>query len=78
MEFEFKASAFRHGCTRDDIESAWHHWLTDFIEDDDPIKVVRLGFDHAGRLLEIGAHTLDDKVIVFHAMPARKFYTDAI
>ena len=44
------------------------------------MNVVRLGFDRVGRLLEVGAQTLDDgdKVIVFHAMPARKRYTDAI
>lgn len=31
------------------------------------MKVIRLGFDQAGRLLEIGAHTLEDegRVIVF-------------
>lgn len=80
VEFEFKASAFRHGCSAQDIETAWRQWLTDFIEGDHPVKVVRLGFDQAGRLLEIGAHTLEDegRVIVFHAMPARKRYTDAI
>ena len=62
------------------IEATWQQWLTDFIEDDYPVKVIRLGFDQAGRLLEIGAHTLEDegRVIVFHAMPARKRYTDVI
>ena len=76
----FKSSAFRHGCCAEDIEAAWRQWLTDFIEGDHPVKVIRLGFDQAGRLLEIGAHTLEDegRVIVFHAMPARKRYTDAI
>ncbi len=80
VEFEFKPSAFRHGCCAEDIETAWRQWLTDFIEGDHPVKVVRLGFDRVGRLLEVGAHTLDDgdRVIVFHAMPARKRYTDAI
>lgn len=80
VEFEFKSSAFRHGCSAQDIETAWRQWLTDFIEGDHPVKVVRLGFDRVGRLLEVGAHTLDDgdRVIVFHAMPARKRYTDAI
>lgn len=73
-------SAFRHECSAQDIEAAWQQWLTDFIEDDYPVKVIRLGFDQAGRLLEIGAHTLEDegRVIVFHAMPARKRYTDVI
>ena len=80
VEFEFKSSAFRHGCSAQDIETAWRQWLTDFIEGDHPVKVVRLGFDRVGRLLEVGAHTLDDgdRVIVFHAMPARKRYTDVI
>jgi len=60
-------SAFRHECSAQDIETAWQQWLTDFIEDDYPVKVIRLGFDQAGRLLEIGAHTLEDegRVIVF-------------
>lgn len=73
-------SAFRHECSAQDIETAWQQWLTDFIEDDYPVKVIRLGFDQASRLLEIGAHTLEDegRVIVFHAMPARKRYTDVI
>lgn len=70
---------FGTGSARD-IEATWQQWLTDFIEDDYPVKVIRLGFDQAGRLLEIGAHTLEDegRVIVFHAMPARKRYTDVI
>jgi len=70
---------FGTGSARD-IEATWQQWLTDFIEDDYPVKVIRLGFDQAGRLLEIGAHTLEDegRVIVFHAMPARKRCTDVI
>ena len=52
------------------------HNRTSHLEDDDwPHRELRLGFDSAGRLLEVVVLTFkNDDELVIHAMPARKQY----
>lgn len=72
-------SASRHGVSDEDITHAWDYFLTELVENEDPVKVIRLGFDTASRLLEVGAvinHT--GEVIIIHAMSARPKYTRRI
>lgn len=70
-------SAYRHGLDDDDILRAWNYHIQEFFEGEDPEKIVRLGFDTHGRLLEIGGEIYPggggEKI--FHAMPARLKYT---
>jgi hypothetical protein len=69
-------SAYRHGLGDDDILRAWNYHIQEFFEGEDPEKIVRLGFDTHGRLLEIGGEIYPgggEKI--FHAMPARLKYT---
>lgn len=70
-------SAFKHGCSAADIEHAFTLYVCEIIENDDPRKVIRLGFDESGRLLEIGAMIGDD-IRIFYAMKARQKYVDEI
>ncbi|MDP9801040.1 hypothetical protein J2S49_001116 [Arcanobacterium wilhelmae] len=71
-------SAHRHGATDIDIAHAWKYYITDFYEGYRPTKVLRLGWDTNGRLLEIGATICGQAVTVFHAMRARKLYIERI
>jgi len=49
------------------------------IDDDQPARELRLGFDNRGRLLEIVVLLLDDGVeLVIHAMKARPQYFDLL
>jgi len=51
--------------------------VCEIIEHDDPRKVIRLGFDTSGQLIEVGA-MMDDDVRIFHAMKARRKYVEEI
>lgn len=70
------ASALKHGYTPQDIAHALNVFLKDHIERTDPRKVVRIGYDTHGRLLEIGFMDYGDQIVVFHAMKARRRYID--
>ena len=72
-------SAYRHGCDDKQILHAWRNFIAEFKEGDDPKKVIRIGFDGGVRLLEVGGEIFangDEKI--FHAMAARKLYTERI
>lgn len=77
MVLHIYRAAFKHGCSAADIERAFTLYVCKFIENDDPRKVIRLGFDESGRLWEIGAMIGDD-IRIFHAMKARQKYVDEI
>lgn len=73
------SSAFKHGLDESDITAAWNAYLKQFIERDDPLKVIRLGFDNRGRLLEVGGEIYADGTVkIFHAMPARRRYVERL
>lgn len=79
MNIEITPYARKHGIDDEDILRAWHHHLVFFEEGEDPLKVIRLGFDYHRRLLEVGGNIYPDgRVRIFHAMKARPKYTRRI
>jgi len=77
---EIHRSARKHLVSDDDIREAGEHPLVGYnIEDDRPERELRLGFDTAGRLLEIVVLILDDGTeLAIHAMKARPQYLDLL
>lgn len=70
---EIYASAHRHGIIDEDIEHAVDHALA--IGEQDDGKVLYLGPDRAGNLLEVVSMLRDDgSEIVIHAMRMRAKY----
>ena len=74
---EFHRSTFKHGLDRHTVLHALEHALT-VIELDpeaDPPKVLAIGADPAGNLLEIVWLELDGGLeLVIHAMPLRPIF----
>jgi hypothetical protein len=72
-------SAFKHRVTAERIEHAFGNSISvaDLDPDSDPPKVLIIGPDPSGRLLELIALVLaDDELLVIHAMPLRPtFYS---
>ncbi len=77
---EIHRSARKHLVSDDDIREAGEHPLVGYnIADDRPERELRLGFDTAGRLLEIVVLILDDGTeLAIHAMKARPQYLDLL
>lgn len=74
---ELRRSAFKHDVTPDSIAHAIAHFR--FRDDDmfgtEPPKILILGPDHAGNILEvIAVIDADGILIVFHAMACRTAY----
>ncbi len=66
---EIHRSARKRGLSDHNITQATTHYLIAYpIDDDKPARELRLGFDTAGRLLEIVVLLLDDgSELVIHA-----------
>jgi hypothetical protein len=77
---EVHRSARRHGISDEDIEQAASSYLIAYVIDDDkPMRELRLGFDSSGRLLETVVLLLDDDAeLVIHAMKCRPQYFDLL
>ena len=73
-------SARKHGIDDNDIRHAAQQYLIAYtIDDDQPARELRLGFDTHGRLLEIVILLLDDGTeLAIHAMKARTQYLDLL
>jgi hypothetical protein len=74
---EIHRSARRHGLGDDDIRHAIEHPLVvvDLEPEADPPKLLLLGPDVAGNVLEVIILLLaDDRSLAVHAMPVRKGY----
>jgi hypothetical protein len=74
---EIHQSARRHGIGDRDIRHAAGHpvVVADIDPDADPPKVLVIGPDRAGNLLELVVLTLaGDRLLVIHAMPLRRKY----
>lgn len=74
------ASALKHGVAAEDAEQAaeWALWVEP-LDDDSPLRELRLGFDTRARLLETVVLVFDGgEEMVIHAMPARKQYWDLL
>ena len=74
MLFEIRPSALKHGITAESIAHAvtFALYIDDDFQDTDPPKVLVLGPDAAGNVLEvIGRFARDDVFTIFHAMAVR-------
>jgi hypothetical protein len=74
---EIHRSARSHGVSDDDIRHAVDHPLvvSDFDPDADPPKILVIGPDAGGNLLEVIVLVLaDDEELAIHAMPLRRRY----
>lgn len=77
---EFARSAFKHGISREAIEHGVAHALTtiDLDPDADPPKVLTIGPDPSGNLLEIIWVEFADVEVVIHAIPLRPVFYDLL
>jgi hypothetical protein len=74
-------SALKHGQTIEDISHAVDMALYEIIldEDNDPPKLLIIGPDSAGNLLElIGGELADDVLLIWHADRCRPAYVDLL
>ncbi|TAL46231.1 MAG: hypothetical protein EPN91_00665 [Salinibacterium sp.] len=69
-------SALKHGVTAVDVLHAANNYLVAVnIDDGNPHRELRLGFDTAGRLLETVVLAFEDgRQLIIHAMKARPSY----
>jgi len=73
-------SALRHGIDEtDSIYAAQHYVYAAGLDDDNPGREFRLGFDPKGRLLELVVLRFDSgNELLIHAMKARPQYFDLL
>ena len=72
---EFNLSAFKHGITEENIRYVLNRPRYEGPLEDDDEKIIVVGFDNSGRLLEILYNFIDAKTInVFHAMKCRRIF----
>lgn len=74
------ASALKHGVEPDEaIRAASDPVFVSDLDDDSPSRQLRLGFDSAGRLLELVVLRFDSgNELIIHAMKARRQYLDLL
>lgn len=73
-------AALKHGIDREDVIQAatWSVWIED-LDDDNPHRQLRLGFDTHQRLLEVVVLVFDSgNELAIHAMKARRQYLDLL
>lgn len=77
---EFHRSAFKHGVDAASIVHAVDHALVnlDLDAESDPPKVLAIGPDAAGNLMEIIWLELESSSIVIHAMALRRSFYDLL
>lgn len=73
-------SARRHGVDPDDaVHAAEHAVFVSDLDEDSQARQLRLGFDPAGRLLEVVVLRFDSgNELLIHAMKARRQYFDLL
>jgi hypothetical protein len=73
-------SALKHGIDEESSRSAASRPIyVSFLDEDSPARQPRLGFDDAGRLLELIVLKFDSgREIVIHSMKARQQYLDLL
>jgi len=77
---EVHRSALKHGIAASDASYAAEHGVyVAVLDEENPAREFRLGFDRLGRLLELVVLRFDSgHELVIHAMKARRQYTDLI
>jgi hypothetical protein len=76
-EIEVKQSAYKHGCTYDDIINCYRFPIVIKILKIDESKYLYIGLDTKGRLIELLVNH-NAFTIVFHAMKLRKTFENLI
>jgi hypothetical protein len=72
-------SARKHGVDPDDaVHAAKHAVFVSDLDEDSPARQLRLGFDAAGRLLEVVVGFDEGNELLIHAMRARREYLDLL
>lgn len=73
---EFQRSAFRHGCTVEEITHAVENAISvvDLDPESEPPKVLAIGPDQSARWLEVIWLRLLDRDLVIHAMKLRTVF----
>lgn len=73
-------SATKHGIDpQDAIQAAENAVFVSDLDEDSPARQLRLGFDAAGRILEVVVLRFDSgNELVIHAMRARRQYLDLL
>ena len=74
------ASALKHGVLTDDAaqDATWAVWIVD-LDENNPSRQLRLGFDAHGRLIETVVLVFDSgNELVIHAMKARPQMIDLL
>jgi len=78
---EVHRSARKHGVSNDDVLHAVEHEIVSFAlnPDDDPPKVLVIGPDSAGNLLEVIVILLaNDRMLAIHAMKLRRHFHELL
>jgi hypothetical protein len=79
VDIQFTESAFEHKIEEADIRHALNTFIYEEPFEDFENKVLLIGFDRIGNLLEIAYNVVDDSLIkVFHAMKCRNEYLKLI
>jgi len=73
MELEIRQSAYKHGCTYDDIINCYRFPVVTKMLKRDESKYLYIGLDANGRLIELLV-THNGISIIFHAMKLRKVF----
>jgi hypothetical protein len=76
MDIVILDSAYKHGITEANISYCLSHFTNDIVLNYPPVKRLFVGFDNAGRALEIIAIEDDeqDRLVVIHAMKLTRQY----
>ena len=72
-DIEIKQSAYKHGCTYDDIINCYSFPIAIRVIASDPTKYLYIGFNTKGNPIELLVNH-NGKSIVFHAMKLRKVF----
>jgi len=73
IEIEIRKSAYKHGCSYDDIINCYRYPIVTKILTVDESKFLYIGLDTKGRLIELLVNH-NACSIVFHAMKLRKTF----
>jgi hypothetical protein len=80
IQMNVHSSALKHGVDPDDsIRAATEYVFTADLEEGNPSRQLRLGFDSSGQLLEIVVLIFDEsRELIIHSMKARPSYYDLL